>query len=236
MNNGTLYVVGMPIGNSTDISMRALSILQSVHSIYTEDTRSFHNFLLVIERDHRDIHFSNKDIRSCYQENQYMRAREIHERITAGENVCLLSEAGMPLVSDPGAYVVDYCRRNGVTVQVVPGPSALTAIMALSGFEPKSTVFLGYLPKKHSIVDALSRLSTSILPHPLCLIFFESSHRIKKTLVELTKLNARICIAHNMTKKDERTWVGNAGEIDVSLFLEKGEYTCAVLFQKKNST
>src|SRR3989344_6155681 len=138
MSSGTLYVVGMPIGNSKDISMRALSILQSAHSIYTEDTRSFHNFLLVLERDNRNIHFSNKEIRSCYQENQYMRAREIHERITNGENVCLLSEAGMPLVSDPGAYVVDYCRRNGVTGQVVSGPSALTTIMTVSGFEPKS--------------------------------------------------------------------------------------------------
>lgn len=231
MNNGTLFVVGMPIGNSADISMRALSILQSIQSIYTEDTRSLHKFLLVLERD-QSIHFLDKDIRSCYQENQYMRAREIYERIMQGENVCLLSEAGMPLVSDPGAYIVDYCRRNGVAVQVIPGPSALTTIMALSGFEPKSTVFLGYMPKKHSIVGAISRLSNSVLPHPFCIIFFESSHRIKKTLAELIKLDARVCIACNMTKKDEHVWVGNARELDMSLFSEKGEYTCALLFSR----
>jgi len=235
MNGATLYVVGMPIGNSADISARALSILQSVQYIYTEDTRSFHNFLTVLKRDNVNLHFANKDIKSCFGENQYMRAQEILDHLKQGEDVCLLSEAGMPLVSDPGAYVVDYCRRNGVHIQVIPGPSALTTIMALSGFEPKSTIFLGYVPKKKSVFVEITQVPIPALSYPLCVVFFESSHRIKKTLIELAKIDARMCIARNMTKKDEQVWVGNAREIEVSQFPEKGEYTCAVLVQKKSS-
>ncbi|MCR4329991.1 MAG: rRNA small subunit methyltransferase 1 [Candidatus Roizmanbacteria bacterium] len=235
MKIASLYVVGMPIGNSADISVRALSILQSVKYIYTEDTRSFHNFLTVLERDNKTIHFTNKDIKSCFGENQYMRAKEICELVLGGENVCLLSEAGMPLVSDPGAYVVEYCRRKGVSIQVIPGPSALTTVMALSGFEPKSTIFLGYVPKKKSVFAEIAKVPIPALSYPLCVVFFESSHRIIKTLVELTKLDARICIARNMTKQDEQVWVGVASEIDVSLFPEKGEYTCALLVQKSNA-
>jgi len=199
-----------------------------------EDTRSFRNFLSVLVRDNADVNFSNKDVKSCFGENQYMRAREICELLMRGEDVCLLSEAGMPLVSDPGAYIVNYCRSKGVAIQVIPGPSALTTILAISGFEPKSTIFLGYLPKKKSILTELSNISIPVLQYPLSIVFFESSHRILKTITELTKVEARICIARNMTKKDEQIWIGNTSEIDTSSFPEKGEYTCALLVLKSN--
>ena len=163
---GTLYLVGTPIGNLRDITLRALDVLRSVDVIACEDTRHSSKLL----RRH-DISTSKL---SLHQHNEAARSDEIIERLGRGESVALISDAGMPLVSDPGQRLLHRCIGAGHAVEVIPGPSAVIAGVVGSGLPADEFVFRGFLPVKKgqrekALAEALASQVTTV--------FFESPHR-----------------------------------------------------------
>ena len=139
-NEGTLYIVPTPIGNLEDITLRSLRILKEVDLIAAEDTRHTKRLL-----NHFDI---NTPLISYYREKEVERSKEILRRLREGQNIALVSDAGTPCISDPGAIVVKLLHENGLNVVPLPGPSALTTALSSSGITSSGFLFLGFLPSK----------------------------------------------------------------------------------------
>ncbi|KAB2889165.1 MAG: 16S rRNA (cytidine(1402)-2'-O)-methyltransferase [Desulfobulbaceae bacterium] len=166
--HGTLYVVATPIGNLEDITLRAVRILGEVDLIAAEDTRHTKKLL-----SHLGI---KTRLLSYYREKEMERGAEIVARLEAGENVALVSDAGTPGISDPGAVLVRLARQAGIPVVPLPGPSALTAALSAAGLEQPSFLFLGFLPPQKSQRQKLLRSLVSC-EHPL--VCYESPQRIQ---------------------------------------------------------
>lgn len=168
--HGTLYVVGTPIGNLDDLSPRARAVLGRVSAIAAEDTRRTAGLLSTIGLKQPLIAF--------HEHNEDRRREGLLARLGAGESLALVSDAGMPLISDPGWRLVEQALAAGIAVRVVPGPSAVTAALAVSGLPTDRYVFEGFLPRKGPARDArLAALATE----PRTLVLFESVHRIAET-------------------------------------------------------
>lgn len=164
---GTLYIVATPIGNLEDMTHRATRILEEVDLIAAEDTRHTRKLL-----NHFNIH---TPMVSYYREKEASRTDELIDRLLEGENIALVSDAGTPGISDPGAILVNGARRAGTPIIPIPGPSALTAALSCAGLEPGTFLFSGFAPAKSSARKKLfESLSTSSYP----LVFYESPHRI----------------------------------------------------------
>ena len=201
---GTLYLVGTPIGNLEDITVRALRILQEADVIACEDTRRTRGLLA-----HYQI---RKPMVSYHEHNEADRARELVERMAAGESVALVSDAGMPLVSDPGFRLVRAAIERGLTVAPIPGPSALTAALAASGLPARRILFGGFLPAKKSARRMeLARYGNG----SESVVFFEAPHRIVAMLEDaLEALGDReAVVAREMTKIHEEFLRGRISEI-----------------------
>jgi 16S rRNA (cytidine1402-2'-O)-methyltransferase len=199
-----LYIVGTPIGNLGDITLRALETLKAVNLIVAEDTRHTRKLL-----DHFEI---RTPMASCHRFNEASRVDLILSRIRAGEAVALVTDSGMPSVSDPGARVVAACRQAGVRATVVPGPSSVTAAVALSGMESGGFVFEGFLPHKSG--QRRRRIAALMASeHPL--VFFESPYRLLKLMdeIEQTLGNRRVFVARELTKHFEECLSGTPAEI-----------------------
>src|SRR5256886_3665085 len=166
-----LYVVATPIGNLSDITLRALEALKSVHVIAAEDTR--HSGILL---KHFEI---KKPLISYHEHNEAMRTAQLIDRIAAGENIALITDAGTPGISDPGARLIRECIKRELPFTIVPGPSSILTALVGSGFAAEKFFFGGFLPTKsgqraRELRLAADRAETSI--------FFESPFRILKTL------------------------------------------------------
>ena len=201
---GTLYIVPTPIGNLEDITLRCLRILKEVDLIAAEDTRHTRKLL-----NHFDI---NTPLISYYREKEVERSEEILLRLQEGQNIALVSDAGTPCISDPGAIVVNLVHEKGLTVVPLPGPSALTTALSASGITSSGFLFLGFLPsKKGQRRKMLSSLSTTEYP----IVLYESPHRIDSLLKDaLEVFGERQCFwARELTKNFEDLQHGTLGSL-----------------------
>jgi len=216
-----LYVIGTPIGNLDDITLRALEALKSADVVAAEDTRHSGNLLR-----HFEI---RKPLVSYHQHNEAMRTADLSERLEAGETVALITDAGMPGLSDPGARLIRACIERGLEYTVIPGVSAILTALVGSGFPLDRFCFHGFLPVKsggreRELRAAAERLETSV--------FFESPYRINKTLAACNEImpNRQLCVARELTKKFEEFRRGTAAELlaHYAAHPAKGEITLVI--------
>ncbi len=195
---GTLYVVATPIGNLGDMTPRAIEVLQQVDLIAAEDTR--HSGTLL---QHFGIHTS---CIACHDHNERQIAAGLVERMQRGESIALISDAGTPLVSDPGYYLVRSAREAGVPVVPIPGASAMIAALSVSGLPSDRFSFEGFLPAKSSA--RRQRLQT-LADDSRTLIFYESTHRIEESLADMAVVfgpERYVVIAREITKRFETVY------------------------------
>ncbi len=219
---GSLYVVATPIGNLEDITFRAVRVLKEANLIACEDTRQTRKLL-----DHYDI---RTPLVSYHEFNETERSPELAARMLAGETIALVSDAGVPLVSDPGYRLVRAAIENGIPVLPIPGPSAALAALSASGLPTDAFHFAGFLPAKPGQrTHALSALADE----EATLIFFEAPHRIMEALEEIeATLGPRpVAIARELTKVHEEIVRGTPAEVRAQLQAKnsiKGEITLLV--------
>lgn len=216
-----LYVVATPIGNLNDITLRALEVLKSADVIAAEDTRHSGNLLR---------HFEIRKPLVSYQEhNEAMRSQELAERLAGGENVALITDAGMPGLSDPGARLIRKCIERGLPFTIIPGASSILTALAGSGFSLEKFSFRGFLPVKsgqreRELRTAAEREETTV--------FFESPYRILKTLAAAAEImpDRPLCVARELTKKFEEFRRGTAAELlaHYTAHPAKGEITVVI--------
>ncbi len=201
---GCLFLVGTPIGNLEDITFRALRILKDVDLIACEDTRETQKLLR---------HYGlSKRLVSYHEHNEFTRAPELIIELEQGAKVALVSDAGMPVISDPGHRLVNLCVRHHIPVVPVPGPSALVAALAASGLPTEEFLFLGFLPAR---AGERRKALTALATESRTLVFYEAPHRIEETLSDASEiLGARpAVIAREVTKLHEEFLRGHLPEL-----------------------
>jgi 16S rRNA (cytidine1402-2'-O)-methyltransferase len=220
--SGTLYLVGLPIGNPDDITLRALTILRAVAVVAAEDTRHF----ATLARHHG---IESRAV-SYHDHNEESRTRELLNRLRAGDDVALVSDAGTPLVSDPGYRLVLGAIGAGLSVTSVPGPSAVTTALAGSGLPPHPCRFVGFLPR-----TGAARRATfgSLASDEATLIAFEAPRRLADALRDAVAVlgDRPACLARNLTKRHERWQRGSLSELIAELEAEgevRGECTIVI--------
>jgi 16S rRNA (cytidine1402-2'-O)-methyltransferase len=202
---GTLFIVGTPIGNLGDLTLRAIETLRQVDRVFAEDTRRTRALL-----SHLEIH--KKPIHRLDAHATDDQVRELAEHVERGERVALVSDAGMPLISDPGANVVQQLAARGLAIEVVPGPSSVSAAIAVSGLVTGPYWFVGFLPrhgvKRRSALDRIAATSDPV-------VLFEAPTRARQTLRELAELGpgrpAAVC--RELTKLHEQVHRGTLAEL-----------------------
>ena len=219
---GTIYLVATPLGNLEDITLRALRVLREVDLIACEDTRHTGKLL-----KHFEI---SKPLISFHEHNEATRARELVERALRGEMIAVVSDAGMPGISDPGYRVVQEAIAAGVTVVPLPGPVALETALAASGLPTDAFRFGGFLPAKSA---QRRKVLESLADDTTTLVFYEAPHRIMKTLEDIiTVLGDRpTVVARELTKVHEEFLRGSASQILTTLTQRgsvKGEITLLI--------
>ena len=223
-----LYLISTPIGNLGDITLRAIEILKNSDHILCEDTRVSKNLL--------KKHNINSDLISYHKFNEAKSLDKVIKLLQSGSLISLISDAGTPVVSDPGKLLVNECVKNNIRIVPIPGPSAVTSAISVSGFSEKF-LFYGFLPEKKKILNndllKLSSLDFSI-------VFFISAKKLEKTLTEFKKyfLERNILICREMTKIYEEFIRGTVREIDISNLTLKGEVTVVIsekIDEKKSS-
>jgi len=211
-----LYIVATPIGNLEDLSLRAAKTLASSDIILAEDTRSAHILLDHIKKSYM-LPVTCSVIISFYKDCEFEKLPQVINWLNEGKNISLISESGMPLISDPGYFLVATCIKKGMQFTVIPGPTAITTSLVYSGFNPENFMFMGFLPKKESQVFRYIDILKSIkkINPKTVFIFYESPKRINKTLEIIEKLipEAKICICREMTKKFEEIIRGKAPDL-----------------------
>lgn len=227
--SGTLYLVASPIGNLEDITFRAVRILKESDLIACEDTRHTRKLLT-----HYDI---DKPLVSYHDYNEAKRSGELIARLREGSKVALISDAGMPLVADPGYRLVTAAVSEGIPVQPIPGPSALLTALAASGLPTDSFRFGGFLPPKSG---QRSNVLLALKNEQATLIFYEAPHRILETLADVDRvLGARhVVVARELTKTHEEFLRGTARqilEIMESRDAVKGEITLLIAKADRNA-
>lgn len=215
-----LYIVATPIGNLSDITLRALDVLKQVSLIAAEDTR--HSAKLM------HFHGINTPMCAYHDHSTEAQMEQILARLAAGESVALVSDAGTPLISDPGYRLVASARARNITVIPVPGPSALITALCAAGLPSDRFSFEGFPPARHS---ARVTLFTSLADDPRTLVFYESTHRIKESLIDMSEVfgGTRPCvIARELTKTFETFLAGTLQEVirqvDADSNQQRGEF------------
>ncbi len=219
---GKLYVVGTPIGNLSDFSPRAIETLRSVDFIAAEDTRVTVKLL-----NHFEI---NKPMLAYYEHNKMQRGGDIIARLLSGEDCALVSDAGMPAISDPGEDLVRMCYENGIPVESVPGPSALITALAISGMKSGRFCFEGFLSvNKPSRRAHLAELKKEIRT----MIFYEAPHKLPATLKDMldTFGNRKLALVRELTKLHEEvihTTLSDAAQMYGDENKPRGEFVLIV--------
>jgi 16S rRNA (cytidine1402-2'-O)-methyltransferase len=217
---GTLFVVATPIGNLEDITLRALRILREVSIIAAEDTRRTAHLLA--------RHAIATPTTSLHAHNERQKAPGLVERLLAGQSVALVSDAGTPTISDPGAHLIAAAVAAGVRVEPVPGPSAILAALTASGLPFDSFAFLGFPPTKAKDrtqwFERLRQIGGTI-------VFFEAPHRIERTLTELQSIvgNCPISVGRELTKAHEESVRGPISLVLNQMPESRGEFTVVVM-------
>jgi 16S rRNA (cytidine1402-2'-O)-methyltransferase len=228
--SGTLYVVATPIGNLEDITLRALRILrEEVETIACEDTRQTQKLL-----EHYEI---KKPLISYHEHNEASRTAEILDSLERGQSIALVSDAGTPLVSDPGYRVVKAAIDHSFDVVPLPGPSAVLAALAASGLPTDEFRFIGFLPSK---AGARRNVLVGMLNAPGTVVAYESPHRILDTLADMAEIlgDGPVVLAREITKVYEEFLRGSAGAIREQLAQRasiKGEITLVIGRPEKTS-
>jgi 16S rRNA (cytidine1402-2'-O)-methyltransferase len=201
---GVLWIVGTPIGNLGDMSPRALEVLGSVDLVACEDTRRTGRLLASFD--------VKVPLRSFFEGNERERVPELVDDLRSGRSVALVTDGGMPSVSDPGYRLVEACTDAGIDVRVVPGPSAAVAALVVSGLPTDRYVFEGFLPRKAG--DRARRLE-AVRDDPRTLVVFESPRRVATLLrdVAATLGDRRVAVARELTKLHEEVLRGRASEL-----------------------
>ena len=211
-----LYIVGTPIGNLKDITLRALETLKSVDVIACEDTR--HSLALL---NHYGI---KARLVSYHKFNEKECGDYLVSEIQDGKSVALITDAGMPAISDPGAVLVRLCREKGVDTEVVPGPTAFASAVAMSGVDCTGFTFLGFMPDKKKLkVALLSKYAKSEVP----VIFYVAPHDLKKTASDIKEIfgDRKVYVCREITKLHECVTVTTLGDFDAE---ERGEIVMIV--------
>jgi 16S rRNA (cytidine1402-2'-O)-methyltransferase len=216
---GTLFVVATPIGNLEDITLRALRVLREASVVAAEDTRRTAGLLRYFEIETPQL--------SLHEHNERWRIRPVLDRLERGEAVALVTDAGTPLVSDPGAELVRAVIAEGHRVEVVPGPSAVLAALVGSGLPAESFSFLGFPPPRR---QARRSWLAAAAAEPRTVVFFEAPHRIAATLQDLVETlgNREVAVGRELTKLHEEVLRGAAADVLARLGTPRGEYTVVV--------
>lgn len=224
MNDGLLYVVATPIGNLGDITLRALEILKSVDAIAAEDTRHTSGLL---------SHFGiSKKLIAVHEHNEHQSAEKLLLQLKAGESIALVTDAGTPGISDPGAVVVDLVRKAGIKVVPIPGVSAVIAALSASGIVQNGFLFHGFLPAS----GAARRKNLELLKtQTVTLVFYEAPHRIVESIVDMTNVlgaERRITFARELTKTFETIYSCELGAaaawLEADTNQQRGEFVLLV--------
>ena len=213
---GTLYVVATPIGNLEDVTLRALRVLREVSVIAAEDTRRTGRLL-----QHYSI---STPTTSLHEHNERSKGPALVERLAAGESVALVTDAGTPGISDPGARLVTLARGAGVRVEPIPGANAALAALSASGFEAEEFLFVGFPPSRST---TRTRWLERLRHEPRLVVFFEAPHRILDTLRGMLAVfgDRELLIARELTKAHEELVVQPISRHLQSIEAGRGEYT-----------
>lgn len=222
VKQGTLYIIASPIGNLEDITLRALSILKSeVEHVFCEDTRQTRKLL-----NRYEIQLPASSMHSHSSEGKLQFAVDL---LKQGKSVAYLTDAGTPGLSDPGNRLVTTCRNENITISPIPGPSALTAAISVSGFSGKNIIFAGFLSKKPG---KRKNELTELKNFTGTIAIYESPHRIKKLLSDIAEIfpGSEVLIAREMTKIHEEILLYPIegfleGSVEIT---EKGEFTVLI--------
>lgn len=220
--SGLLSIVGTPIGNLSDITLRAIETLRQADIIACEDTRQSIKLLRHLEIEHTQLV-------SLHQHNEAGRSDQLIERLQEGKRVAVVSDAGMPMVSDPGQRFLQRCLAAKIPYEIIPGPSAVTAAAAGAGFPADEFYFGGFLPNKSGQRE---RILKTAIESPYASIFFESPHRLLKTLIKLSEFapDRLVCVGRELTKKFEDFRRGTAADVlqHYQTHTLKGEITLVI--------
>jgi len=218
--SGTLYVVATPIGNLEDLSLRALRILREVSLIAAEDTRRTGRLL-----QHYSI---STRTTSLHAHNEREKTPRLIADLLGGASVALVSDAGTPLISDPGLALVHAARQAGIRVEPIPGPSAVTALLSVAGFADREFCFFGFPPSGPTDRKLwLERLAAQQNPS----VFFEAPHRIARTIGDLTNIagiGRTVAVGRELTKAHEEVVICPIEQVLGRLSSMKGEFTVAL--------
>ncbi len=199
--SGRLYVVGTPIGNLSDLTPRAGDVLGSVDAVICEDTRRTGKLLAHVGR--RGGRTERAEMLVANEHTEVPRIQEVLDRLGRGQQLALVSDAGMPTISDPGEHIVRAATEHGFPVEVVPGPTAVSAALALSALSTGRFVFEGFLPRKgRDRTDRLAELATETRT----IVLYEAPHRIQRTLADLASVcggDRAVSVARELTKLHE---------------------------------
>jgi len=221
VENGVLYPVGTPIGNLKDISLRALQILKEVNLIASEDTRHTRKLL-----SHYDIH---TPLTSFYEQNQLKKTPYLIRCLKGGEDIALVSKAGIPGISDPGSHLIKEAVKEGIKIVPIPGPTALAVGLVASGLPTGSFVFEGFLGRKKA--ERVKKLS-QLKDEKRTIFLYEAPHRIRKILPEIRVImgDRYIAIGRELTKKFEEIIRGKVSEVEAVFEkkLPRGEFTLVI--------
>ena len=221
MNEGILYIVPTPIGNLKDITLRALDVLKDSDLIAAEDTRQTLKLL-----NHFEI---KKQLISYHKYNEQNKSEEIINHINEGKKIALVSDAGMPGISDPGSIIVKHCIERGIKFEVLPGPTAFATALVYSGLDTTKFLFRGFLPRESKerkpIIEEIMNCQETI-------IFYEAPHRLLDTLDFLLNYlgNRKIAVCRELTKLYEEIYRGTLGEA-INYFKEnnpRGEFVLVI--------
>jgi 16S rRNA (cytidine1402-2'-O)-methyltransferase len=221
MRDGTLFLIASPIGNLGDITLRAIEVLKRVTIVAAEDTRRSSILL-----KHYEI---SKPLISFHEHNEARRTSELIEKLRGGDSVALLTDAGMPSISDPGYRLVRASVESAIRIEVIPGPSAVLTALAGSGLPTDRFYFGGFLPiksgqRQRELQAALAREFTSI--------YFESPHRIVRSLEVISNIDPGrpVCVARELTKQFEEYQRGEAASVlaHYAAHPPKGEITLII--------
>lgn len=222
---GELYIVATPIGNLEDITYRAIRILNEVDIIAAEDTR--HTLKLL---NHYDI---RKTLISYHRHNEEIKTEELINQLLEGKNIALVSDAGTPIISDPGGEIVKEALKNNIRVTPIPGACALITAVVASGIDATEFTFLGFLPlnkknRKEKLQQIEKQETTTIL--------YEAPHKLLQTLQELREVlsNRKIVLARELTKIHEQYIQGTVEELLNEIKQPKGEYV--IIIEKNEKT
>jgi len=221
MNEAKLFVVGTPIGNLGDWSPRAQEVLSTVGAIACEDTRRTGGLL-------SKHNIANPGLIVMNEHTEREAAERIVSKLHGGEHAAIVSDAGMPVISDPGAFAVAAAVEAGFEIVVVPGPTAVSAAVAVSGFGSGRFVFEGFLPRKGR--DRADRLA-DLVGERRMIVLYEAPHRLERTLTDLAEQldgDRRCVVARELTKMHEEVWRGTLAEAAAGNAEPRGEYVIVV--------